>query len=157
MLSLFNNFNLSATTIYILIAIGVILAMLIGYAYYTHLRISNTTYNANHESGKLSGEEPSKNATLMLFFADWCPHCKTAKPEWNSMKEEYEGKEINGYVIEFKEYDCSGENNPEIDELMNTYDVSGYPTIKLAKDNEIITFDANPTKNLMTTFLTTVL
>ena len=28
----------------------------------------------------------NKTATLMLFYVDWCPYCKTAKPEWESLK-----------------------------------------------------------------------
>jgi thiol-disulfide isomerase/thioredoxin len=32
-----------------------------------------------------------KEAQVMFFFADWCPHCKKAKPEWEQFKEEYNG------------------------------------------------------------------
>ncbi len=145
-------------TSYIFIGIGVLFVILVVYAYYTHLRVTNTKYNANHESNHNSSEDTAnKPAKLMFFFADWCPHCKTAKPEWESIKKEYNGKDINGYNIEFKEYDCSGENNPESEAAMDTYEIEGYPTIKLIKDNEIITFDAKPTKELISTFLTTVL
>ena len=39
---------------------------------------------------------------------------------------------------------------------MNTYKIEGYPTIKLVKDNQIIDYDAKPTKATLTQFLNTV-
>ena len=88
-----------------------------------------TSYNSNIEGL----ENDTNPATLMLFYVDWCPHCKTAKPEWDSLKEEYEGKTINGYVINFEEYNCTTENS-ETDALLDKYKIEGYPTIKLLKD-----------------------
>ena len=73
----------------------------------------------------------------MLFYVDWCPHCKTAKPEWNKMKDKYEGKTINGYKVNFTEYNCTKES-PEIDNLLDQYKIEGYPTIKLVKDGQVL-------------------
>jgi thiol-disulfide isomerase/thioredoxin len=98
----------------------------------------------------------SKQAELMLFYVDWCPHCKTAKPEWDNLKTAYENKTINGYTIIFTEHNCTNEN-AEVEELMNKYKIEGYPTIKLLKDNQIIEYDAKPTKSTMEQFLNTVL
>ena len=36
------------------------------------------------------------SAELMFFYTDWCPHCKTAKPVWESLKTTYENQKING-------------------------------------------------------------
>ena len=72
------------------------------------------------------------------------------------LKEEYEGKTINGYVVVFEEYNCTDESS-EIEELINKYKIDGYPTIKLIKDNQVIEYDAKPTKSTMTQFLNTVL
>ena len=92
----------------------------------------------------------------MLFYVDWCPHCKTAKPEWESLKSEYEGKQINGYTVTFTEYNCTAETS-ENEELMNKYKIEGYPTIKLLKGGQVIEYDAKPTKVTMEQFLHTVL
>jgi thiol-disulfide isomerase/thioredoxin len=92
----------------------------------------------------------------MLFYVDWCPHCKTAKPEWETLKSEYDGKSINGYTVTFEEYNCTNEN-AETADLMDKYSIEGYPTIKLVKDNQIIEYDAKPTKSTMEQFLNTVL
>lgn len=115
---------------------------------------SGSTYNANRESGTDTGS--NKQAELMLFYVDWCPHCKTAKPEWDSLKTTYENKTINGYTIIFTEYNCTNETS-EVEELMNKYKIEGYPTIKLLKDSQIIEYDAKPTKSTMEQFLNTVL
>ena len=124
----------------------------IAYYIYTNY-INNPSFTPSRE-GLENNEE--KQATLMLFYVDWCPHCKTAKPEWDSLKTEYEGKEINGYIMNFVEYNCTTET-PETEELMNKYKIEGYPTIKLLKDNQVIEYDAKPTKATMSQFLTTVL
>ena len=132
------------------------LAMLgLGYYVYNTYVANKTTYNANreHDAGN---PDSNKVATMMLFYVDWCPHCKTAKPEWENLKSEYEGKQINGYNLVFTEYNCTTES-PETDELMNKYKIEGYPTVKLIKDNQVIEYDAMPTKDTMEQFLHTVL
>lgn len=132
----------------------VVLLIVIFITYYIYTNyVNQTTYCANRE-GLENNEE--KQATLMYFYVDWCPHCKTAKPEWDSLKTEYEGKQINGYNMKFIEYNCTTET-PETEELMNKYKIEGYPTIKLLKDNQVIEYDAKPTKATMSQFLTTVL
>lgn len=109
--------------------------------------------NKNETDNETTNE---KIAHLMLFYADWCPHCKTSKPEWNSLKEEYDGKNINGYIVVFEEYNCS-DKTAENEELMDKYNVEGFPTVKLIKDNQVIEYEAKVTKKTLEQFLTTVL
>lgn len=132
------------------------LAMIgLGYYVYVSYIANKTTYNANREQDGFTSDS-NKVATMMLFYVDWCPHCKTAKPEWENLKAEYEGKQINGYNLEFIEYNCTTES-PETEELMNKYKIEGYPTVKLIKDNQVVEYDAKPTKATMEQFLHTVL
>jgi thiol-disulfide isomerase/thioredoxin len=133
----------------------VIILLIIGYYTYTQYSNSKTGFKANREHDTVD-QNSNKTANLLLFTVDWCPHCKTAKPEWESLKAEYEGKNINGYNLSFTEYNCTNET-PEIEELMNKYKIEGYPTIKLIKDNQVIEYDAKPTKDTMSQFLNTVL
>lgn len=139
-----------------LVGIVMIGLILYGYSMYAHSTDAknNTTYNANREH--TPPEEDGKVAQLMLFYADWCPHCKKAKPEWEKMKSEYDGKMINGYIIVFVDHNCT-EENTETAELSNKYNIEGYPTIKLIKDDQVIEYDAKPTKSTMETFLQSVL
>ena len=63
---------------------------------------------------------------------------------------------MNGFGVKLIEYNCTNES-AEISELMDKYNIEGYPTIKLVKDNQIIEYDAKPTKSTMEQFLNTVL
>ena len=139
------------------ISIVVVVILLIIFAYYTykHYADTKTEFKANRENIP-KDQNSNKTATLMLFYVDWCPHCKTAKPEWDSLKTEYDGKSINGYTINFMEYNCTNESD-EVSQLMDKYNIEGYPTVKLIKDNQVIEYDAKPTKSTMEQFLNTVL
>jgi thiol-disulfide isomerase/thioredoxin len=142
-------FTFSALILAIILLVVIII-------YFINSLLSNKAgFSANRENIP-KNENSNKTANMLLFYVDWCPHCKTAKPEWEQMKEEFDGKQINGYTLVFTEYNCTNET-PEIEELMDKYKIDGYPTIKLVKDNQVIEYDAKPTKSTMTQFLNTVL
>jgi len=132
-----------------------ILLVISAYFIYKKMVNSKTSFHPNRENIPKDANS-NKTATLMLFYVDWCPHCKTAKPEWDSLKAEYDGKTINGYNLSLIEYNCTNESE-EVSQLMDKYSIEGYPTIKLVKDNQIIEYDAKPTKSTMEQFLHTVL
>lgn len=115
----------------------------------------NPTYAANKEF--VDTDEDEKEAEVLIFTVDWCPYCKKAMPVWNKFKEEYEGKTIHGYTLYFKTINCTDENDAEVKDLLNKYNIEGYPTIKLIKDGEPITFDAKPEIKTLESFLQTVL
>jgi|TARA_B110001450_G_scaffold253861_2_gene278135 thiol-disulfide isomerase/thioredoxin len=83
---------------------------------------------------------------LYFFYTNWCPHCKTAKPIWNDLKDTT--PMINNVKINYIGVDCEVET-----ELVDKYKVEGYPTIKLIKDNQIIEYDAKPDKETLLIFL----
>lgn len=139
----------------IIIAV-VVIVCLIGLGVYIYYNTKSVTkFHANRENVP-TGDAETKSAKLMLFYVDWCPHCKTAKPVWNDMKTEYEGTMINGYKISFVEYNCTKET-PETQTLMDKYKIEGFPSIILIKDNQVIDYDAKPSKATMVQFLNTVL
>jgi len=146
-------------TTYIIIAAIILFSILALFYYFYYVSSkSNVEYHANRERvpGGSDGGNEAKTAELLFFGANWCPHCKAAKPVWNDLKTEYQNRTINGYQIIFTEIDCS-EETPEVDKMMNQYNVEGYPTIKLLKDGQVIEYDAKPTKETLTQFLNTVL
>jgi thiol-disulfide isomerase/thioredoxin len=147
--------RLNTSTIIIIIVI-ILFTILAGFYYYYYVAPKfNAKYHPNSEQVPIEYAN-GNNAEILFFYADWCPHCKTAKPIWNELKTEYENKTINGYKINFTEINCS-EETAEVDKLMNQYNVEGYPTIKLIKDGQVIEYDAKPTKETLTQFLNTVL
>jgi thiol-disulfide isomerase/thioredoxin len=148
--------NMSSTT---LVIIGIILLFsVISIVYYIYY-VSPTMkpkYSHNNEESMGGNGSSSHEAELLFFYTDWCPHCKTAKPIWGEVKSEFENKTVNGYHITFTEIDCSNET-AEVEQMMNKYNVEGYPTIKLLKDGQVIEYDAKPSKDTLTQFLNTVL
>jgi len=147
--------NLSSRTILIIGAVILFAFIAIFYYMYYISPSMKPKYHPNNEQVP-AGQNNGKSAELMFFFADWCPHCKAAKPIWNELKSEYEHKTINGYQVVFTEIDCS-EETAEVEKLMNQYSIEGYPTIKLLKDGQVIEYDAKPSKETLTKFLNTVL
>ncbi len=143
------------TNTMLIIGVVVLFASLAIFYYFYHIAPAKSSYHPNSEQVPL-GSSNGNTAELMFFYADWCPHCKSAKPIWNDLKSEYENKTINGYKIIFTEVDCSEESS-EVEKLMNQYNVEGYPTIKLIKDGQVIEYDAKPSKDTLTKFLNTVL
>ena len=146
-----SGFN-SSTIMYIVAAIVFIIVAVFVYFQFVKPALK-PSYTANRE--KDQGDH-SKEAELMFFYVDWCPHCKTAKPDWEELRSEYENKTINGYRIIFTEINCTDESE-EVEKLMNKYKIEGYPTIKLLKDGQIIEYDAKPSKDTLIQFLNNVL
>ena len=147
--------SLNSTTIIIIVAV-ILFSVLAGFYYFYYIAPqASAKYHPNSEQVPV-GLNNGNTAELLFFFADWCPHCKTAKPIWNDLKSEYQNKTINGYKVVFTEINCS-EETAEVDKMMNQYSVEGYPTIKLLKDGQVIEYDAKPSKETLTQFLNTVL
>tara|TARA_Y100000022_G_C13178783_1_gene342298 strand:- start:3 stop:455 length:453 start_codon:yes stop_codon:yes gene_type:complete len=138
---------------YVLIASLILLFTVVGYYVYSKFMKTNqpTITDDIYEDDKNSGI-----AELMMFHVDWCPHCKTALPEWEKLKKEYNNKVVNGYEVIFIDYNCTDEND-EITRKIETYKVEGFPTIKLKVDGRVVEFDAKVNKDNMEKFLSTVL
>ena len=126
------------------------------YYYYFYLGPGSKTgtYKPNNEGAVGTNAEGQKNAEIILFYVDWCPHCKTAKPEWDATKAQYDGTTKNGYKIVFTEINCTNEN-AQNEQMIKQYKVEGYPTIKLLKDGKVIDFDAKPTQNSLGQLIST--
>lgn len=66
--------------------------------------------------------ETNERGTFTLYYADWCPHCKTIKP----MFQEFMG---NGRVAVNKDYvRCKMVEEKQIQKGVDP-DVKGYPTL----------------------------
>jgi len=112
-----------------------------------------------------------KIANIYFFFVDWCPHCKTAKPEWNNFKLQYNNTEKGDYLIKCYDINCTADNGtieiadipPEagdikttptkITDLIRKYNIEAYPTIKMIKDDTTIDYDAKITNSNLEQFI----
>lgn len=67
-----------------------------------------------------------------MFGVDWCPHCKSAKPEFEAIK-------TSGVVTRYV--------NPEKEKQAAAgFDIQGYPTFVLVKDGQKIPYKGERTK-----------
>ncbi len=134
----------------LLLVIALVTVSYLVYIYVVLPKVSPTFVQNNEFEG--GNSEKEKEAEIMFFYVNWCPHCKTAKPIWQKVKDTYHGKVVNGTKVYFKEIDC--EKN---EDMADKYKVDGYPTIKLVKENEIIEFNAKPRESSLTQFLDSTL
>ena len=101
------------------------------------------------EGGEVSVGEGDGEATMLVFFATWCPHCNNEAPVISELEGQYEDLRVvmvgiddrddPGKVREFVErYGIEG---PAIYQpsLGDTYQVSGYPTTYVLNgDGEVV-------------------
>jgi len=79
------------------------------------------------KEGMTDESEFLEGKKLVLFYADWCGHCQTVKPEW-----EKAAKEAKGNMIKIN---CGDKEGKSAD-LMTKYKVDGFPTIIIFEDGE---------------------
>ena len=141
---------------YVAIAVVIIVSIIALYFIFSKqiAAMVNPKYKANSEHIPVEGLNNGKDVELLFFSTDWCPHCKTAKPEWEQLESEYKDKTINGRRIIFTDVNCTNES-PDVAKMMDQYKIEGFPTIKLLKDGQVISYDAKPTKATLVQFLNT--
>jgi len=93
---------------------------------------------------------------VYFFYADWCPHCTRAKPEWNTFKDEFHDTELNGYAIQAIEVDCT-ETTPDNSPFIQKFGVDSFPTVKMMKSNQIIDFDSKVSSSSLEQFMHSML
>ena len=126
----------------ILIALLFIIAALYTYRRYVAEGFSNA--NNEFKADKVTVE----TAEIYYFYTTWCPHCKTATPEWDSFADEMKDKTVKGIKINCFKVDCDKDQA-----TADKFNVKGFPTIKLMKGNQIIEYDAKPKKETLIEFL----
>ena len=137
------------------IIVIIFLFMYVGYWAYTNYFPQvkeNATFNdvANHS-------ETSKDATVTLYHATWCPACKRAKPEWDSFVEEMNDQQVNGYTVKCTEVDCSNNDDPAIASVNQEHNINGFPTVQMYVDGNTVNFDSAVTKSTLDLFVNKML
>lgn len=115
---------------------------------------TSTDYSNSHNQNSAG----TKTITIYYFFADWCPHCKKTRGDWNAFASDYNGKVVNGYNIICHDEDCSNRDSPT--ELQTRYNAFQYPTVKAVKpdgNDEIeIMFDSKISKTNLEKFVDSI-
>ena len=130
-MSSFLSFTLQRLDPYIK-SIGIALGLLIvaGVFYYVYTYMYLPKKQTLPMSDVANATPNGKTITIFMFHVNWCPHCKTALPEWKMFKDEYHNKLVNGYNIECVDTDCTDNKNSDIANLLEKYKVEYFPTVK---------------------------
>jgi thiol-disulfide isomerase/thioredoxin len=81
------------------------------------------TTAVKHEGFASGGTGSPGSYSFVMYYAPWCPHCKTAMPDWDALGTT---QTIGGSTVAISKVDCDA--NPEAAKKNN---VSGYPTFQL--------------------------
>ena len=76
--------------------------------------------------------ENSDKPNMVLFYAPWCPHCKSMMGDWEKLRNRV------GNKVEVVKVNCD-----EQPEMAEKHDVKGFPTIILFKDGRKIHFEGS--------------
>lgn len=127
--------------------IGAVFVCVSIYIYFYFVKpLFNKDYVNNRE---FVNKDYTDDVIIYFFYTEWCPHCKTAKPEWNAFKEDINNNKKNYKTkIILKEIDCDKE--PQTAE---EYKVDGYPTIKLVWKADVYDYDAKPNRTHLLEFI----
>ena len=120
--------------------------LLIVIAYFIYKNYLLDKIKPNYVENKEFINKNVDSVELYFFYTDWCPHCKSAKPIWEDLKNTT--TMINNVKINYIDVNCEKEK-----ELAEKFSIEGYPTIKLVKDNQVIEYDAKPEKETLILFL----
>ena len=160
--NLFKNFKFD-WKFGVIILIVILLISIIFYIYKTQLIDKvNPSYVNNKEFIDNDSIE-TKNAKVILFSTTWCPHCRSLKNDgiWGEFMEKYDNKVVNGYNISVVEIDCTNDNDPDVKNVLDSYEIEGFPSIKLQKEGvsaeNAIDFDAKPEMDSLNQFVSSVL
>src|SRR6056300_1440965 len=133
-----NDYVKPYANIILAIVIGLIFFFVGKYAYNQFVVKEDETKNFKDVA---NAETDGKDLEILFFYTDWCPHCKTAKPEWNAFKSMYNNKRVKGYNIVCIDVNCTEETSA-ITKMMNEHEIDSFPTIKMSKDDESIDYEA---------------
>jgi len=87
---------------------------------------------------------------FVLFYAEWCPHCKKFAPTWDKLTADLNGQTMEGVKVNIKQIDCAEQENKD---KCAANDVQGYPTIKCFTVNGVEEYEGERSYSALETFL----
>jgi thiol-disulfide isomerase/thioredoxin len=100
----------------------VILLIMLIVLYFVYNKFLKEGFTNEITSDDVEGHVKS-GTKLVLFYADWCGHCKKIKPIW-----EETSSQVNDEELKMIKVNC-GEGTPADQKIMKKYSIDGYPTI----------------------------
>jgi len=104
-----------------------------------------------------------KQATISMFYTNWCPHSKRVLPLWQLFQFQYNGKIINNYKLNFNNYNFTDPRwtpdveidvwrtpSPIVDRWMKEYNVMEFPAVRIRHNHKEIEYDSHAPLTLVT-------
>jgi thiol-disulfide isomerase/thioredoxin len=106
----------STTLTYVAIVVIFVIISCIVFYYYNKNTVSNPLKQFNDVANTGLRENELE---IKFYYANWCPYCKKAMPEWQAFCDENNGKEINGHIVvcDRNGVDCSKETDPLVKDV----------------------------------------
>jgi thiol-disulfide isomerase/thioredoxin len=152
-----NSIVMKQNTIYFIIGLMMILVIVIAVCLYKKsLAIKEESYlnsymesyenNDDFELKSLSQIETNK-PTVILAYANWCPHCESVLPIWNEVCQKYKNNS-SVFVTQIEE------KNQNFESFKKSHkDINSFPTIIAIKNGKSEEFEGNRDKESMISFI----
>ena len=101
----------------------IILIIILGVLFFVYEKFLKDTEGFEIESRDIDSQVKS-GTKLVLFYADWCGHCKKVKPNWENAAKTVNTSDNKKMIM----VNC-GEGTDDDQKIMKKYNVDGYPTI----------------------------
>jgi thiol-disulfide isomerase/thioredoxin len=103
----------------------IISLIILGVLYFVYEKFLKEGFKEGFETSSGDLDDQVKSGTkLVLFYADWCGHCKKVKPDWTATASKLNTKDDVKMIM----VNC-GEGTEDDKAVMEKYSVDGYPTI----------------------------
>lgn len=102
----------------------------------------------NRETFEDKVDVPKGTLKCTMYYTEWCGYCKTAKPHWNRIMDEYNGKTLNGKPIIIEKVNC--DENPEVAKAEK---IDGFPTFKFILNGQEVSFNGERTYDSFKKFI----
>lgn len=96
----------------------------------------------------------AKTTKFRMFYTNWCPHCKSAKPKWASLGQAMKTNPMTygGKTVVLEAVNC------ELDKgKCARYGADAYPTFKLETNSKLYEYVGPPEVNTWQTFFKSAL
>tara|TARA_Y100000589_G_scaffold330326_1_gene379624 strand:- start:2194 stop:2616 length:423 start_codon:yes stop_codon:yes gene_type:complete len=81
-------------------------------------------------TNKIKGGQ-KQEAMFVLYYVDWCPHCKVVKPEWEKLENDTSIKNIAITKVNCEKDEKAAEEN----------NIEGFPTILFTHNNKVEAYE----------------
>ena len=92
----------------------------------------NITYHEIDDANPLTFSS-AHSKLLSSFTKQWCGHCKSLAPTWESLSDRLQESDANDVII--AKVDCTKEK-----EVCNRFKVNGYPSLKYFADRKMFSY-----------------